>query len=125
MKSQYKKFFEKDNNFELLEMANLHPVDTGFDSGILYVSTKQGHHGPRVKFFRNRAGEGNPSASISISSNPEVKEDSIKITKSEINKVSAFIILNYKELLRFWKEGNSWSRQEVNAFFDNLKKVSM
>lgn len=47
------------------------------------------------------------------------------MTKNERDKVFDFIVIDCEELLRFWKEGTSWSRQEVNVFFDNLKKVNM
>lgn len=41
---------EATDDFLLLEMANLPREDTGVD-GIIYISSAQGKHGPRVKWY--------------------------------------------------------------------------
>lgn len=52
----------------VFEMANLTEAQTGVP-GIVYVSTEEGGHGPRVK-YSVRAGRSQPSYSISIAERP-------------------------------------------------------
>ena len=48
---------------DLVEMANLPEEDTGIP-GTIFVSTRMGRHGPRVKYVDGRAGEAQPSCSV-------------------------------------------------------------
>ena len=80
-----KALFEKSDR--LIEMANLTVEDTGLSRGWIRVSTQEGKHGARVKYYRDRPSRRTPSASISISPNPEVKEDSVIMTAKEIKEI--------------------------------------
>ena len=48
---------------EIFEMVNLPRKDTGVD-GIVYVSTAQGPHGPRVKWYPDRPGRDAPCLTV-------------------------------------------------------------
>ena len=118
-----KRYIEvKKDIIELREMANLVTSQTGITKGIIYISTREGNHGPRVKFFRGKP-KNNPSASITIAKNPELVEDSVNITAKEFKEVSKFVSLNYKELLNFWNDGTNWSDPDVTKFKSELKKI--
>jgi hypothetical protein len=49
---KYKSIF-KENKESLFEMANLSPSRTGIEKGYTYISTQQGNHGCRIKYFSN------------------------------------------------------------------------
>jgi hypothetical protein len=116
----YKKRFSNVDCIK--EMANLRSNKTGLSHGTIYISTKEGNHGPRVKFYRDRPGV-NKSVSINISKNPKVVEDSINITAQEQKEVFEFVKLNYNKLIDFWNNGNSWYSDEVDIFLKNLEKI--
>ena len=61
---------------DLVEMANLPEEDTGIP-GTIFVSTRMGRHGPRVKYFDGRAGEAQPSCSVTIADPPRVVANSL------------------------------------------------
>jgi len=114
----------KEEVIELREMANLRSKQTGLTKGTIYISTKEGNHGPRVKFYRDRPKESSSSASITISKDPELVEDSVNITSKEFKEVSQFILLNLKSLLDFWNSGAYWYTDEVDKFKKELKKIT-
>lgn len=108
----------------LKEMANLSPEKTGIDHGTIYVSSEEGNHGPRVKFYRGKPSSHNPSASISISKTPEVVEDSIGIKSSEIKDVFSFVIANKKRLLYMWYHGSEMMDDVWDKHKKSLKKIN-
>ena len=116
----YKKIFNEDH---LHEMANLKNNKTGLSHGTIYISTSEGNHGPRVKFFKGRPGSYLPSASITISDIPTVVEDSIGITINEKNEIIAFININKEKLLKIWNYGNSMYSNEFDKIKNSLKKI--
>ena len=105
------------------EMSNIEHQDIGIDHGTVYISTHEGHHGPRIKYYRGRPGDNIPSASISISKNPEVKEDSRGLKESEKKELFAFVIKNKKVLLYLWVYGNTLLKREGDNKVNNLKKI--
>ena len=109
---------------DLVEMANLPEEDTGI-SGIIFVSTRMGRHGPRVECFDGRAGEAQPSCSVTIADPPGVVANSLpdQIVRQRAPLVSAWVALNRDALLEFWNEGASWTRAEVARFLDGLKRL--
>ena len=121
----------KRDNYKILkekqplkEMANLRNTQTGLSNGTLYISTQEGNHGPRVKFFRGSPGN-TPSASITISDTPEIIEDSIDISEKEIREITAYVMKNKEALLNFWNNGHTWYSDEVEKFKKKiLKKIS-
>lgn len=114
-----------NSDIELFEMANLPVKYTGMEHGTIYISTKQGNHGPRVKYYRGNPGTNN-SASITISDDPKVVHDSIEyggINTREERQVKKFILLNKDALLDFWYNGNSLNVDEVSEFVKKLVKI--
>lgn len=105
----------------LFEMANLGKKHTGFDK-IIYISTAQASHGPRVKIF-HKTGKGEPSTSISIEDDPKVVADSLNPPQSEIDDVIRFVKLNKVDLLKFWHHGTDMMKDDVDALIDGLKKI--
>lgn len=118
------KLDELQGDIELFEMANLDKDDTGVDK-FIFISTKVASHGPRVKYFR-KCGDDQPSATITISDEPELKEQTngFNITAKELKNVKQFVKLNNIKLLDFWNNGNKLTRKEVNKFIDSLVKVN-
>ena len=109
---------------DLVEMANLPEEDTGIP-GTIFVSTRMGRHGPRVKYFDGRAGEAQPSCSMTIADPPRVVANSLPdhVVRQRAPLVSAWVALNRDALLQFWNEGASWTRAEVSHFLDGLKRL--
>lgn len=105
------------------EMTNLPESRTGVP-GVVFVSTRMGAHGPRVKWFA-RPGAGQPSFSVSIGAKPHVLASSLD--ERELRRaapvVMAWVATNHEALLRFWNEGEAWMADEFVAFIDGLKRV--
>ena len=107
----------------LYEMANLDYRHTGFTDNnlIMYVSTKQGSNGPRVKVFF----KGQPSNSISFSIEKEPKmfdnKSNLRLSKRDISEIKYWISINHVILLKFW---NSNSANVLIAdLLDNIDKI--
>ena len=113
------------DDIDLFEMVNLASTDTGVE-GAIYISTKQGKHGARVKWYPQPPKDAaSPCLAVSISANPVARNlnlpDRIASRASDI--VKAWVALNHVELLDFWNNGIRWSRQQVSAFPDTLRKL--
>lgn len=106
----------------LVEMANLGPDKTGFDHGILYISTEQGNHGARVKYYR-KAGKTQPYAGFSIEQEPRLLYDDLKLKQQEKEEVVEFIKLNREDLLTFWYNADTWESDKVYGFLKRFKKI--
>jgi hypothetical protein len=109
---------------DLVEMTNLPEEDTGVP-GTIFVSTRMGKHGPRVKYFDGRAGERRPSFSVAIADPPRVVASSLPeaIVSQRFPLVAAWVALNRSALLELWNEGTSWTRAETNRFYDERLKL--
>ena len=109
---------------DLVEMANLPEEDTGIP-GTIFVSTRTGGHEPRVKYFDGRAGEAQPSCSVTIADPPQVVANGLPddVVRQRVLLVSAWVALNRDALLEFWNEGASWTRAEASRFLDGLKRL--
>lgn len=117
MKS-YKSYFQEESE-PLFEMANLSPSRTGIDSGFIYISTKQGKHGCRIKYFSNLKRQ----EKVFIVSIPDlkiVKDTSLASTLIK-KQVLRFAKINTSKLIDFWENGNLWTDDQVRDFQDNLK----
>ena len=114
------------NDIYLTEMSNLRTVDSGLSTGTLYVSAKEGNHGPRVKYYRGGPGQNRPSASISVSKTPLVVEDSLKspIKVQEQKEVKAFIIKNYLKLKVIWDTGLGLYKDEWDKLINALEPIT-
>lgn len=108
----------------VFEMANLTEAQTGVP-GIVYVSTEEGGHGPRVKYFV-RAGRSQPSYSVSISETPVLLVNSLeqRVVSRTLPLVTEFVRRNRQALLDFWTVGDSWTDPEVSAFKAALQPVA-
>lgn len=108
---------------DLMDFMNLTADETGIE-GTIFVSTAMGSHGPRVKYFQ-QAGKHAKSLSISIAVEPKLLASSLpdRITRRMAPLVSEWVNSNWAALLKFWNEGELWTRAEVNAFADSLKKL--
>lgn len=113
----------RGGDLQLFEMANLEPDQTGIE-GTIYISTGQGSHAPRVKYFAGRPGDSQPSMSILIAADPQVVENSLpdRIASRMAPRVQAWIRLNHERLRDFWFNGNTWYQREVEAFIASLEK---
>ena len=110
-------------NGDVVEMTNLQEEDTGV-SGVIFISTAMGSHGPRVKYFV-KAGRNQPSFSVSIADEPAVLANSLpqRDLSRASQSVIAWVRLNKVALLKFWNEGDGYSLREVVALVSSLKKV--
>ena len=108
---------------DLMDFMNLTSLRTGI-SGIVFISTAMGPHGPRVKYFV-RTGKGQPSFSVSIAAEPKVVASSLpdRITSQMAPAVVAWVKLNHAALTKFWNDGDTWTDDEVDAFRARLKPL--
>ena len=109
---------------DLMDFRNLTTRQTGID-GIVFVSTELGRHGPRVKYFV-KPGRDQPSYSISIEEKPRLLSNSLpeRVMNLTASSVMDWVRLNKDSLLDFWRNGESWSDDEVTAFKAALKRIS-
>ena len=107
----------------VFEMANLTEAQTGVP-GVLYVSTQEGGHGPRVKYFV-QPGRTQPSYSVSIGDAPRLLVSSLddRVVRRTLPQVAAFVRLNRQALLDFWTVGDTWTDPQVSAFKAALQPV--
>jgi hypothetical protein len=104
---------------KFVEMANLDKDETGID-GAIYISTKEGNHGPRIKFYR-KLGKNQPYAGIAISQDHKILYDDLGLTPEEKQKLFKFIDLNFDLLDDFWKNGHYRFAAKV---ISQIKKVN-
>ena len=110
-----------------VEMANLRSKRTGLSDQkyIIYISTKQGSHGPRVKVFKlPEIGKTAPSVSISIEVEPKViSENGLTLPKLIESEVKYWVSINHVILLKLWNVRNSDS-VIIDDYLDELEKIS-
>jgi hypothetical protein len=111
-------------DLELFEMVNLTTKDTGVQ-GTIYISTAQGSHGPRVNWYPARPQRDAPSLTTTIEAEPRSINHNLErrsaFAASAI--VEEWVRANHEKLLDFWSHGETWTRDEVNAFVDGLTKL--
>lgn len=107
----------------VFEMANLTEAQTGVP-GTIYVSTEEGGHGPRVKYF-SRPGRSQPSFFVSLENEPRLLVSSLeeRVVRRTLPLVIAFVRLNSQALLDFWTVGDTWTDPQVSAFKAALQPV--
>jgi len=108
---------------EPAEMTNLQEEDTGVPGTVL-ISTAMGAHGPRVKYYL-RPGRSQPSFSVSIAEEPRLLTSSLPVrdTRRATPVVIDWVRLNHDALLRFWREGDTWTARQVAAFLAALERI--
>ena len=106
-------------------MANLTKEDTGVE-GVIYISTVEGSHGPRVKWFPGRPQRGSPCLSVTIADVPVARNLGLpgRVADEAADRVRAWVAVNRGALTDFWTDGHAWSRREVEAFLDGLEKLA-
>ena len=111
-------------DLELVEMVNLPTSDTGIGETI-HVSTAQGSHGQRVKWFPGRPGREAPWLTVTISDASAAINHGLppRTAEAASRDVIAWVAMNRTALLDFWTDGTSWTRQDVTAFADRLHRT--
>jgi hypothetical protein len=108
---------------EPVEMTNLLEDETGVP-GVIYISTQQGRHGPRVKWYPSKAGAGRPCLTITLEDPARIINHDVPAREaSGVVAAAEWTSLNREALLRFWHHGTEFSRRELNAFADSLRKL--
>lgn len=106
----------------LWEMASVAKQKTNL-SVLVYVSPKQGSHGPRIKFLNDYGNRMIPTklVSMTIEDNPKVvaTNDKIILSQNELDAIRQWIILNKQVLLDLW---NHKFNDESDAI-QQLKKI--
>ncbi len=115
---------EQSDEIELFEMANLTSKKTGVE-GVIYISTSQAGHAPRVKWYPERPQDGAPCLVVTIEQTPAAINKNLRqsVADAAADRVQAWVRLNCAALLEFWFKGNSWFDEEVDNFKKGLKSL--
>lgn len=106
-----------------VEMANLTERETGV-AGVIYVSTRQGRHGPRVKWYPRRGGSDQPFLTITLEDPPRVLNHGVAPREASGAVAAAeWVELNRAALLGFWAEGTSLNYDELGVFLRGLVRL--
>ena len=92
---------EEPEQDAIFEMANLDQRRTGIN-GRIYASSKQGSHGPSIKFYPNPRDQGQ-SVSISIEDHPRVLASTpgLALPQKTLEQLFEFVQKNKTVLLRY------------------------
>lgn len=107
----------------MLEMANLHPDDTGLHR-VIWIGEVGGQHGPRIK-VSNLKGKYSKSDNFVISVNKDpivLTPKSMKISQDELDNILDWVKLNYSELMELWNAFESGSGS-ITKLLTKLKKI--
>ena len=109
---------------ENVEMANLRQEQTGVP-GVIFISTRMGAHGPRVKWYEDRPLRGAPSFSVDLSDPPMVvaSDVDIRLQRQVAPKVATWVGLNREALREFWERGAELFEDERAALFARLRRL--
>lgn len=109
----------------LVEMANLRPKITGLSNQnlVIYTSTKQGSHGPRVKVFeKGKVGRTYPNLTFSIEREPKLlKDNGLKVSRKDLQEIQYFIWKNYAALMWFWNSDSD--NVFIDEFLDKIDSI--
>lgn len=106
-----------------VDMTNLTEEETNVP-GLIYVSTRQGRHGPRVKWFPRRARSDQPFLTVTFEQPPRLINHGVAPREANGALAAvAWVELNREALLQFWNEGVYWTRSELEAFLNGLKRL--
>ena len=113
---------------QIIEMSPNYPrKQTGLPV-LIYVSAKEGSHGPRIKFLNRlnsswRGSKDPDSVSISICDDPKIVYPKtgvrLRISNKEFNQIRAWIIQNKDVLLDFWN-GVIPTKEELDSKLTKL-----
>jgi hypothetical protein len=112
------------DDIELIEMANLSTAQTGVD-GVIYISTAQGQHAPRINWYPGRPGGNAPCLSVTIEPQPRAFNHRLPkhVFDAASDSVKRWVALNHPALLEFWSDGSAWMDEEVTRFKSALKRL--
>ncbi len=111
------------DSLPLVEMANLRKNRTGID-GIIYVSTQQGNHPARIKWYPVIESRDSPCLSVGIQTPNVLNHGLSDQTRRQMEPVLVqWVRLNQTDLLDFWDNGFSWDSDRVQAFIRRLRKI--
>ena len=106
-----------------VELANLTEQDTGLP-GIVYVSTRQGRHGPRVKWYPRRGGSDEAFPTITLEDPPPIINHGVPAREAPAVMAAAeWATINRAALLGFWAEGNALTFHKVGGVLRGLAKL--
>ena len=106
-----------------VDMTNLPENETNVP-GVIFVSTRQGRHGPRVKWYPGRAAADRPFLTVTLEEPPRLINHGVA-PRDATGAVAAvaWVELNRQTLLEYWAEGVFWDRSKSDAFFNALQKL--
>jgi len=106
-----------------VEMTSLSEKDTGVP-GVLFVSTRQGRHGPRVKWYPAKARADLPFLTVTLEAPARLINHGVA-PRDAAGAVAAvaWVDLNRADLMRFWNDGVWWTSDELIEFLRALRKV--
>lgn len=113
--------FAEDVDFEMTNLGRKHTNIPG----VIFVSSRLGAHGPRVKWYAEKPKGNGPCVIVSIGPDPVVRDDFIGTVQSRqaADLVRAWVRLNHADLLDFWNNGTGWDIDELTDFTRRLKPL--
>jgi hypothetical protein len=106
-----------------VEMVNLREKDTGVP-GTVYVSTLQGRHGPRIKWYPGLAGAAEAFLTITLEQPQRILNHGVPAREATGALAAAeWAERNREALLHFWSNGTSFDIDELNAFLHGLHRL--
>jgi hypothetical protein len=109
---------------DMFDMTNIATRRSGM-AGVIYASTAQGQHGPRVKWYPSRPGRESPCLIITLEDPPRFINQGLpaRIARDAEKQAATWVALNRAALLSYWNDGLGWTEEEHAAFLDGLKKL--
>lgn len=108
----------------LPELMNLRERHTGIP-GVIFISTRMGPHGPRVKYYPGRADDAQPSMSVSVAEEPRIVANSLneRDASRHLDEVIAWVRLNRVALLDWWNERGGLDPEEIAAYAQRFRRL--
>jgi hypothetical protein len=109
---------------DMFDMTNLSTRRTGLD-GVVYTSTAQGQHGPRINWYPGRPGRDAACLVVTLETPPRPINQGLPPREARQAEAAllAWAALNREALLAYWHDGLGWTEEEHDAFLDGLKKL--
>jgi hypothetical protein len=109
---------------EMFDMTNLSSRRTGLE-GVVYASTAQGQHGPRIKWYPGRPGRDAPCLVVTLESPPRAINQGLaqRVARGAEGATVAWAELNRAALLAYWHDGLGWTEEEHDAFLASLRQL--
>jgi hypothetical protein len=109
---------------DMYDLTNLSTRRTGLE-GVVYTSTAQGQHGPRIKWYPGRPGRDTACLIVTLEAPPRAINQGLplRIVRQAEAALIAWVDLNRDALLSYWHDGLGWTEEEHDAFLDGLKKL--